>query len=54
MAKDIGYALEEGNRHGVQLQTAASALEVLKRAVAMGYGEKDFSAVIKAASENNR
>ncbi|HEV7218299.1 MAG: NAD(P)-dependent oxidoreductase [Terriglobales bacterium] len=54
MAKDVGYALEEGNRHGVQLQTAASALEVLKRAVALGYGEKDFSAVIEATSENNR
>ena len=53
MAKDIGYALEEGKRHGIQLQTAASALAVLKQAVAMGYGEKDFSAVIRAISEGH-
>ena len=50
MAKDIGYALEEAGRNGVQLQTAASALAVLKQAMALGYGENDFSSVIKAAS----
>ncbi len=50
MAKDIGYALDEGSRHGIQLQTAAAALAVLKRAIASGYGDKDFSAVIEACS----
>lgn len=53
MAKDVGYALEEAGRNGIQLQTAASALAVLKQAIAMGYGDKDFSSVIKAASDGN-
>jgi 3-hydroxyisobutyrate dehydrogenase-like beta-hydroxyacid dehydrogenase len=31
----------------VELTSAASALEVLKRAVAAGHGEKDFSALVE-------
>jgi 3-hydroxyisobutyrate dehydrogenase len=48
MAKDLGYASEEGIRHGVRLQTAASALEVFRQAMAAGYGEMDFSAVLES------
>ncbi len=48
MAKDIGYASEEAKNYGVQLQTAASTLAVLKEAIAAGYGEQDFSVVIEA------
>jgi 3-hydroxyisobutyrate dehydrogenase len=48
MAKDLGYAAAEGARNGVPLRTASSALEVFKQAVDKGYGEEDFSAVIKA------
>jgi 3-hydroxyisobutyrate dehydrogenase-like beta-hydroxyacid dehydrogenase len=50
MAKDLAYASEEGNRYGVTLQTAAAALAVFKQAVANGYGDKDFSAVIESSS----
>jgi 3-hydroxyisobutyrate dehydrogenase-like beta-hydroxyacid dehydrogenase len=34
MAKDLTYALGEGRRHGLSLSTVASALEVLKQALA--------------------
>jgi 3-hydroxyisobutyrate dehydrogenase len=48
MAKDLGYALDDAKRHGVTLETAKSALEVFKRAISKGYGDEDFSAVIKS------
>jgi len=48
MAKDLGYAVEEGQRYGVAVQTAAAALALFKDAVAKGYGDEDFSAVAKA------
>ena len=48
MAKDLGYAATEGTRYGVPLRTAASALEVFRQAIDKGYGEEDFSAVIKS------
>lgn len=48
MAKDLGYAATEGARNGVPLRTASSALEVFKHAVDKGYGEEDFSSVIKS------
>ncbi len=47
MAKDVGYALEEGERNGVSLTTAATALAALNRAIAAGNGDKDFSAVVE-------
>ena len=51
MAKDLRYAIKQAGECDVKLQTAAAALEVFNQAVAAGYGEKDFSAVIEAASE---
>jgi 3-hydroxyisobutyrate dehydrogenase len=48
MAKDLGYALDDAKRHGLTLETAKSALEVFKRAISKGYGDEDFSAVIKS------
>lgn len=48
MAKDIAYAGKEGDRLNLKLQTAAAALAVFQQAIASGYGEKDFSAVIEA------
>ena len=47
MAKDLTYALAEGRRYGLSLSTVASALEVLKQAVAAGHGEEDFSALVE-------
>ena len=46
MAKDVGYALDEGKQRNVDLQTAAAALDAFKKAIAAGYGEKDFTAVV--------
>jgi len=48
MAKDIGYALEEGERHGITLQTGISARKIFQQAIADGYADKDFSAVIES------
>jgi 3-hydroxyisobutyrate dehydrogenase len=52
MAKDLAYALQEGNALGIRLQTATSALEIFRKAVAAGYGNEDFSAVTKAYKPN--
>lgn len=51
MAKDLTYALGEGRRHGLSLSTVASALEVLKQAIAAGHGEEDFSALVEPLRE---
>ena len=48
MAKDVTYAIEEGRRRQVNMQTAAAALTAFKQAVASGLGEKDFTAVVQA------
>jgi len=52
MTKDIGYAINEGVKCGVPLQTAAPALEVFKHAVDQGLGDLDFSAVVKSVRKN--
>jgi 3-hydroxyisobutyrate dehydrogenase len=49
MAKDLGYAIDEAAQRGIALQTASSALTAFKRAIEKGYGDEDFSAVVKAA-----
>jgi 3-hydroxyisobutyrate dehydrogenase len=46
MAKDLLYALEVAGQNGISLQTAAPALEMFQRAIANGFAEKDFSAII--------
>jgi 3-hydroxyisobutyrate dehydrogenase len=48
MAKDLGYAIEEGQRNGIRVQTAAAALALFKEAIEKGYGDDDFSAVAEA------
>jgi 3-hydroxyisobutyrate dehydrogenase len=48
MAKDLGYAIDEASHLGHKLQTASSALAIFKDAIAKGYGDQDFSAVIKS------
>lgn len=47
MAKDLVYAGKAGWKHGVDLATAARALEVFQNAMADGHHEKDFSAVVE-------
>ena len=48
MAKDLTYAREEGARHGIAMNTATPAITDFEKAIAAGYGDKDFSAVIPA------
>lgn len=48
MAKDIGYAIQEGAERHIDLGTARAALGVIQKAIAAGYGEKDFTAVAQA------
>ncbi len=48
MAKDLGYAIDQASHFGQTLQTASSALAIFKDAIAKGYGDQDFSAVIKS------
>ena len=47
LAKDLGYAIAEGERRSLKLTTAASALELFKQAIAAGYGDKDMAAVVE-------
>ncbi len=47
MGKDLGYALSEGERHGVKLSSARAALSVFERAAEAGLGTQDFSAVVE-------
>ena len=52
MAKDLGYAIDEASHRGHTLQTATSALAVFKNAIARGYGDEDFSAVVKSLRQS--
>ena len=52
MAKDLSYAIEEARGQQMNLQTAVGALAVFQRAMAAGYGEKDFSAVIESSADS--
>jgi 3-hydroxyisobutyrate dehydrogenase len=51
MAKDLGYALQEGAARGINLQTASPALQIFQRAMDRGHGDEDFSAVTKTWDE---
>jgi 3-hydroxyisobutyrate dehydrogenase len=51
MAKDVGYALEEARKRNVDLRTASTALDVLKKAIADDFGDKDFTAVVQAIQQ---
>ncbi len=47
MAKDLGYAIQEGGKLSVELTTATAALKDFQRAIATGHGEKDIAAVVE-------
>lgn len=47
MAKDLDYAVKERAATGETLATAATALELFKRAIEAGHGGKDMAAVIE-------
>lgn len=48
MAKDLSYAAAEGQRRGTTLRTATTAEEIFRQAIAKGYGDQDFAAVIES------
>jgi 2-hydroxy-3-oxopropionate reductase len=50
MQKDLRLAITLGDQAGQPLFTTAAANEAFKRAKAMGLGEEDFSALLKAIS----
>jgi 3-hydroxyisobutyrate dehydrogenase len=52
MAKDLGYAIDEGGKLSVELVTATAALEEFHRAIAAGHGEKDIAAVVEPLRKN--
>jgi 3-hydroxyisobutyrate dehydrogenase-like beta-hydroxyacid dehydrogenase len=43
----MSYALAEGESRGVPMATAATALAILRGAIAHGDGDKDMSAVVQ-------
>ncbi len=45
MAKDLGYAVEEGKSHGIGMISAGAALEIFKKGIEIGLGDKDLSSV---------
>ena len=47
MAKDLGYAIAEGDKLSLDLTTARTALGLFQQGVATGHGEQDIAAVIE-------
>jgi 3-hydroxyisobutyrate dehydrogenase len=47
LAKDLGYAIAEGEGRGVPMATAATALGILQSSIARGDGDKDMAAVVE-------
>jgi len=47
MLKDLTYAMEEGAAHAIDLSTAVTARRLFERAIARGWADADFSAVIE-------
>jgi 3-hydroxyisobutyrate dehydrogenase len=47
LAKDLGYAIAEGERVGVPMTMASAALELLNHSIARGDGDKDMAAVVE-------
>ena len=51
LVKDMGYAIAEGESRGVPMKTAATALDVLRAAMAQGHGDHDMAAVVQQFRE---
>lgn len=47
LAKDMRYAIAEGESRGVPMRTAATALGLLDSAMARGDGDRDMAAVVE-------
>jgi 3-hydroxyisobutyrate dehydrogenase len=48
MAKDLGYAQQEGAALGLDLKTASAGLAEFQKAIAAGIGEQDMAAIVEA------
>ena len=48
LAKDLGYAIEEGKKYSLELTTGMAALKDFQKGIAAGYGDKDIAAVLEA------
>jgi len=48
LAKDLGYAIAEGQKASLELTTGVAALKDFQKGIAAGYGEKDIAAVLEA------
>jgi 3-hydroxyisobutyrate dehydrogenase len=47
LAKDLGYAIGEGESRGVPMSMASAALGILQSSIARGDGDKDMAAVVE-------
>ncbi len=47
MAKDLGYAIEEGGKFSIELCTAVAALRAFQKSLAAGQGDKDIAAIVE-------
>ena len=47
LAKDLGYAIGEGESRGVPMSMASAAREILQASIARGDGNKDMAAVVE-------
>jgi 3-hydroxyisobutyrate dehydrogenase len=47
MAKDLAYAVAEGDKLSLDLATASAALALFRQAAASGHGEQDIAAVVE-------
>ncbi len=54
MTKDLAYAIHTASGEGVTLPLATAALSVFQQAMALGYGDEDFAAVIKSAQKHQK
>ena len=51
LAKDLGYAIGEGERRGVPMTMASTARDLLQASIARGDGNKDMAAVVEQFRE---
>jgi len=51
LAKDLGYAIGEGESRGVPMSMASAALGLLQSSIARGDGDKDMAAVVEQFRE---
>jgi 3-hydroxyisobutyrate dehydrogenase len=51
MLKDVRYAIDEVQRHGVSFDTAVAARGLVERAMASGHADEDFSVIVEPLRE---